>query len=64
MPRQKNELQKHTLNLRPGDFDKMGELFDDLDASTAIRTLVARFVDNNYTASTTEIDDKQLPLEI
>ena len=48
MPRPKTELQKHTLNLRPGDFQKRGELFPDLGPSESIRTLIARFVDNNY----------------
>ncbi len=48
MSKAKSDLQKITLNLRPGDFQKMGELFPDLNSSTAIRTLVARFVDTHY----------------
>lgn len=48
MPRRKAELQKHTLNLRPGDFDKMGELFPDLGSSVAIRTVLSKFIDKNY----------------
>jgi hypothetical protein len=48
MPREKADLQKHTLNLRTGDFDKIGQLFPNMDSSTAIRTLLSKFIDNNW----------------
>ena len=48
MTRAKTDLQKHTLNLREGDFDRMGQLFPNMDSSTAIRTLVSRFIDKNW----------------
>ena len=48
MARTKSDLQKHTLNLRTGDFDRMGQLFPDMDSSTAIRTLLSRFIDKNW----------------
>lgn len=48
MPRTKADLQKHTLNLRTGDFDRMGQLFPHMDSSTAIRTLLSRFIDKNW----------------
>lgn len=48
MPRTKADLQKHTLNLRTGDFDRMGQLFPNMDSSTAIRTLLSRFIDKNW----------------
>lgn len=51
MPRKKTDLHKKTLNLRTGDFEKMGELFPELGGSKAIRTLVSKFVDKNYTPS-------------
>jgi len=38
-------LQKHTLNLRAGDMEKLREFFPDLPASGLIRTLVSRYVD-------------------
>ena len=48
MPRQKTDLQKHTLNLRPGDFTKIGCIFPHLHATTIIRLLISTYVDNNY----------------
>lgn len=42
------DLQKHTLNLRPGDYDKMSALFPDLGGGPAIRKLVSAFVDKHY----------------
>jgi len=39
------ELQKHTLNLRKGDFELIGDFFPDLGASRIIRTVVSRYVD-------------------
>lgn len=56
MAKPKSDLQKHTLNLRPGDFDKMGSLFPELGASRAIRTLIERFVDKNYSTKPTSVD--------
>lgn len=51
MSKKKTDLKKHTLNLRPGDFDRMGELFPNLGSSLGIRTLISRFVDQNYQKS-------------
>ncbi len=48
MSRTKSDLQKHTLHLRTGDFDRMGQLFPNMDSSTAIRTLLSRFIDKNW----------------
>lgn len=42
------EIQKHTLNLRAGDYDKIGALFPDLMAGPAIRKIVSAFVDKHY----------------
>ena len=54
MARPKNsELIKKTLNFRPGDFEKMGEMFPDLGSSVAIRDLLAAFVDKHYVVKTT-----------
>ena len=45
----KNEnLQKHTMNLREGDFDYIDSMFHSrsIPASLVIRTLVSNFVDS------------------
>ena len=41
------DYQKHTLNLRKRDFDRMGELFPQLGPSKAIRELISKFVDKH-----------------
>ena len=41
------DLQKHTLNLRQGDFEKMAHLFPDVGPSVAV-TLISKFVDKHY----------------
>jgi len=38
-------LQKHTLNLRSGDVEKLRDFFPDIPASNLIRTIVSRYVD-------------------
>jgi hypothetical protein len=48
MAREKTlSMQKHTLNLREGDYEKMAELFPDLGGGPAIRQLVSKFVDRH-----------------
>lgn len=39
------ELHKHTLNLRKGDMEALGELFPKFHPSTMVRKIVSRFVD-------------------
>jgi hypothetical protein len=51
----RNEFEKKTLNFRPGDFDKMGELFPAKGPSVAIRETIAAFVDKLYTSAPTPI---------
>lgn len=42
----KNEdLQKHTLNLFAGDYDRLQALFPDLSAAVVIRKIVREFAD-------------------
>lgn len=45
----KIQLQKHTLNLRAGDYAAISEAFDakGWPASRVIQTLVSNFVDRN-----------------
>jgi hypothetical protein len=46
MSKNKNvDLQKHTLNLRAGDYEKMQQLLPELGAGPAIRQLVSNFID-------------------
>ena len=44
----KIEMQKHTLKLRAGDYQRISEVYAnrDLTAARVIRTLISRFVDN------------------
>lgn len=37
-------FQKHTLNLMPGDFEKLQRFYPDIGASAVIRTLVHNHV--------------------
>lgn len=39
------DLQKHTLNLRAGDMEKLRDFFPDIPPSNMIRTIVSRYVD-------------------
>ena len=41
------ELQKHTLNLRKGDFERIAQIFaqKQVPASEVIRKIVSKFVD-------------------
>jgi hypothetical protein len=41
----KNELQKHTLNLFPGDYAKLQQFFPDIGAATIIRRVVHKFIE-------------------
>jgi hypothetical protein len=43
----KADLQKHTLNLRTGDWDYLESIFkpNGIPTSTAVRTLISNFVD-------------------
>jgi len=41
-----NNLKKHTLNLREGDFDEIADRFENVGASLVIRRIVSNFVDN------------------
>ena len=45
MPKGETELQKHTLNLYPGDYAKLQELYPDIGAATIIRRSVHRYIE-------------------
>ena len=45
MPRNKEELSKHTLNLFTGDYAKMQSYYPDIGAGAAIRRLIRSFIE-------------------
>lgn len=45
MRKAEQELQKHTLNLFPGDYAKLQELYPDVGAAVIIRRIVHKFVE-------------------
>lgn len=49
------DLQKVTLNLRAGDYARLGDLFPDLGAGPAIRQLVSQFIDRAEAAARTTL---------
>lgn len=40
----KADLSKHTLNLFPGDYAKLQDLYPDIGAATIIRRIVRAFI--------------------
>jgi hypothetical protein len=44
--KEKLELQKHTLNLREGDYEKIATYMPDVPTAIVIRRIISRFVDN------------------
>ena len=60
MPAKKSEdLQKHTLNLRAGDFDRLGELLPELGPSGARRRIISSLIDKHHksVAGNIRLDD-------
>lgn len=55
-------IQKHTLNLRRGDYAKIGDLFPDLGAGPAIRQIVSAFVDKAAKAAQAPLPDTDVQL--
>lgn len=41
----KADLSKHTLNLFPGDYSRLQELYPDIGAATIIRRIVRKFLE-------------------
>lgn len=42
----KSDIQKHTLHLRTGDYEKIATYVPDLPTALVIRRIISRFVDN------------------
>jgi hypothetical protein len=52
MPPVKNhDLQKHTLNLRRGDVDRIRELHPNIESAVVIRRLISNYVDEFKTTT-------------
>ena len=54
------DLQKHTLNLRSGDYERLQSLYPNLGAAVVIRQLVSNYLDRDKS----EIDTKNMELDI
>lgn len=53
-----SELQKHTLNLFKGDFDRVGEYYPDLGASVVVRAIVRKWLEKQEEADAPKDDLK------
>lgn len=51
----KAELSKHTLNLFPGDYAKLQELYPDIGAATIIRRVIRRFIEQIEESGTSPV---------
>lgn len=52
-----DDLQKHTLNLWAGDYERLQVLYPDTGAGPVIRTIVRRFVEQCEATPPPVIDD-------
>jgi len=50
MPKDKSDLQKHTLHLFAGDFDELRSLFPDIEPSRVVRELVRTCIERKKAA--------------
>ena len=58
MPRPKQaNLQKITMNIREGDFEKLATLFPTMGASVAARKIISAFVDRFHQENVTPVTD-------
>lgn len=53
-----DELSKHTLLLRSGDYERLRELFPEVGAAVIIRKLVSRFLDKDVQESKLKVEIK------
>lgn len=54
----KDDLSKHTLNLYPGDYQKLREFYPDVGAGAIIRRIVRRYIEQIEAAGGPSIDAK------
>jgi hypothetical protein len=55
-------IEKVTLNLRKGDYAKVGDLFPDLRAGPAIRQIISAFIDRAEAAAQQGLPDADVQL--
>lgn len=51
MPKSSEELTKHTLFLRAGDFEKLRDFYPSTPTSQVVRKIISKVVDNLETPS-------------
>lgn len=56
-------LSKHTLNLFPGDYQKLRDFYPDVGAGAVIRRIVRRFIEQIETTGKQSLD-AQVEIEI
>ena len=56
------ELQKHTVNLYAGDFDKLSTLFPNADKSTVLRNILHDFIAKIEAGSVKELPQVEVSL--
>lgn len=56
----KEDLQKHTLNLRAGDYERLQSLYPEVGAALVIRKIVSAFLDRD----TAEIDTSKMEISL
>ncbi len=54
MPKSSEDLTKHTLFLRTGDFDKLREFYPNISTARVIRKIVSQVVDGLTQTATVE----------
>jgi hypothetical protein len=56
----KDTVQKHTINLYEGDFARLGELYPDVGASMALRTILRKHIEDRIP----KVDVSKVKVEI
>ena len=57
-PKNENDLQKHTLWLRKGDYEKLKKLSPEFGAAPIVRELVSDYIDQLETFADGVFDDR------
>lgn len=56
------ELQKHTLNLFAGDYERLRCLFPDIGAGAVVRRLVRSFLEKTEGNTSVDIDNVEVKI--
>lgn len=54
----KDELSKHTLNLFPGDYERLRDMYPEVGAGPVIRQIVRRFIEQVEAGTGEGLDPK------